>query len=184
MSRIGKKPVTLPANVKINITGQNIVVDGGKSKLNYTLSPLVDVKVDDKSKQVLITRKDDSREAKAMHGTTRALIVNMIQGVTAGFTKELEVNGVGWTATVQGQKIVLKVGFADPKIVEFPTHVKVEVKENKITVSGIDKQAVGQVAAEIRSKRKPEPYNGKGIKYTTETIIRKQGKAFAGAGAK
>ena len=119
-----------------------------------------------------------------MHGTTRATLANMVEGVSKGFSKELEVIGIGWVATVAGQKVSLKVGFADTKEVIFPSHVKVEVTGSMIKISGADKQAVGQVAAEIRSKRKPEPYNGKGIKYTTETVVRKAGKAFAGAGAK
>ncbi len=181
MSRIGKKPVAIPANVKVAVSGNTVTVESGKNKLSRTIPHLVAVKVDDKAKEVVVTREGDTKEAKALHGTTRAHLANMIEGVTKGFAKELEINGVGWTAAVQGTKIVLNVGYADPKIVNFPAGVKVEVQQNKIKVSGADCQAVGQVASEIRSKRPPEPYNGKGIKYVNEVIIRKQGKAFAGA---
>ncbi len=183
MSRIGKKPVALPDNVKVAVSGRTVVVESGKNKLSFTHRPEVSVKVDAKTKTALIERSGDSREARALHGLTRALIANMVEGVTKGFSKDLEINGVGWTAKVQGSKIALTVGFADVREVEFPAGVKVEVAGNKIKISGPDKQAVGQIAAEIRSQRPPEPYNGKGIKYSDEHIIRKAGKAFAGGGA-
>ena len=182
MSRIGKKPVAVPDNVKVVINGRDVVVESGKNKLTFTTTPQVGVRVDAQAKEVVIERKGEDRFSRAMHGTTRARIANMIEGVTKGFTKELEVNGVGWTAKVQGAKVALNVGYADTREVEIPAGVKVEVQQNRIKVSGADKQAVGQVAAEIRSHRPPEPYNGKGIKYVDEQIIRKQGKAFAGGG--
>lgn len=178
MSRIGKKPVPIPDKVKVTVANQLVTVDGGKSKLTLAIKPQVSVKVE--NNQVLVTRNDDSRLARALHGTTRAHLANMMQGVTQGFTKELEVVGVGWTVALQGNKIVLNLGYANPRVVPVPAGVKVEVQQNKIKISGADCQAVGQLAAVVRSQRPPEPYNGKGIKYTDEHIVRKQGKAFAG----
>lgn len=183
MSRIGKKPVPVPDSVKVAVHGRDIVVESGKNKLSFTHRPEVKVRVDPQAKAVVVERQGDDRAARALHGTTRALIANMIEGVTKGFSKELEVNGVGWTAKVQGTKVALSVGYADVREVEIPAGVKVEVAGNRIKVSGADRQAVGQVAAEIRKQRPPEPYNGKGIKYSDEHIVRKQGKAFAGGGA-
>jgi large subunit ribosomal protein L6 len=180
MSRIGKKPVPVPDNVKVAVAGQSVTVESGKNKLSFNFKPQVTVKFDPAAKLVIVTRDGDSREAKALHGTTRAIIANMIEGVTKGFSRELDLVGVGWTVAVQGTKVVLNVGYANPRHVDIPAGVKVEVAGMKIKVSGPDAQAVGSVAAIIRSQRPPEPYNGKGIKYTDETIIRKQGKAFAG----
>jgi large subunit ribosomal protein L6 len=179
MSRIGKKPVPIEGNAKVAISGRTVQVEAGNNKLSFTHRPEVKVTVDQDAKQVVVERLSESREARALHGTTRARIANMIEGVTKGFTRELEINGVGWSGRVQGQKVVLSVGYADQKEVQIPAGVKVEVQQNRIKVSGADKQLVGQVAAEIRAKRPPEPYNGKGIKYTDEHIIRKEGKAFA-----
>lgn len=183
MSRIGKKPIPIPDKATVAINGRTVNVSAGNHKLSFTHRPEVSVRVDAAAKQVVVERSSDTRSAKAMHGLTRALIANMLEGVTRGFKKELEVNGVGWTAKVQGMKILLNVGYADTREVAIPAGVKVEVVQNRITVSGPDRQAVGQVAAEIRRQRPPEPYNGKGIKYVEETIIRKAGKAFAGGGA-
>jgi len=183
MSRIGKKPVTLPGNVKVTVNGREVVVESGANKLSYAHRPEVSVKVDEQAKQVVVERHGDDKTAKAMHGLTRALIANMVIGVTTGFSKDLDINGVGWGAAVQGQKIALNVGYADTRYVEIPTGVSVEVQGSRIKIKGTDKQMVGQVAAKIRSHRPPEPYNGKGIKYLDERIIRKQGKAFAGGGA-
>lgn len=182
MSRIGKKPVELPAKVKVSVAGRDITVESGSNKLQFTHRPEVSVRVDEAAKAVVVERKDDSRQAKALHGLTRALVANMIEGVTKGYTEELEINGVGWNAKLQGQTVALAVGYADLRVVKIPAGVKVEIVQNRIKISGIDKQKVGQLAAEIRSQRKPEPYNGKGIKYVDETIIRKSGKAFAGGG--
>lgn len=182
MSRIGKKPVAITGNAKVSVSGRQITAQAGNNTLTFTHPPEVKVSVDDASKQVVVERVDDSRRARAMHGLTRALVANMVTGVTTGFSKELEVNGVGWTARVQGNKVALNVGYADTREVLIPGNVKVEVTQNRIKVSGPDKQAVGQVAAQIRAHRPPEPYNGKGIRYSDEVIVRKQGKAFAGGG--
>lgn len=182
MSRIGKKPVALPDKVKVAVADRVITVENGSNKLQFTHRPEVSVKVDQDAKQVVIERQDDSRIAKSLHGLTRALIANMVEGVTKGFSEELEINGVGWNAKLQGQQVNLSVGYADVRVVKIPSDVKVEVVQNRIKITGADKQKVGQVAAEIRSHRKPEPYNGKGIKYVDETIIRKAGKAFASGG--
>lgn len=183
MSRIGKKPIALPGNVKVAVNGRDVVVEAGSNKLSYTHRPEVSVRVDDQAKCVVVERQGDDRTAKAMHGLTRALIANMVAGVTTGFTKDLDINGVGWNASVQGPKIALTVGYADTRYVEFPPGIKVEVTGSRIKVSGADKQAVGQVAAKIRAHRPPEPYNGKGISYADERIIRKSGKQFAAGGA-
>jgi len=183
MSRIGNKPVALPSAVKVAVNNRLVTVEAGGKKLTYTHRPEVTVTVDEAGKQVVVARRDDSRTARAMHGLTRALISNMITGVTTGFVRDLEINGVGWTAKLQGKKVVMNIGYADMREVEVPAGVTVEIAGNKIKVSGSDKQAVGQLAANIRAQRPPEPYNGKGIKYAEEVIIRKQGKAFAGGGA-
>lgn len=182
MSRIGNKPVPIEGNAKVALSGRTVQVEAGSNKLAFTHRPEVKVTVDQNAKQVVVERTSESREARALHGTTRAQIANMIEGVTKGFIRELEINGVGWSGRVQGQKVVLSVGYADQKEVTIPAGVKVEIQQNRIKVSGADKQLVGQVAATIRAQRPPEPYNGKGIKYTDEHIIRKQGKAFAGGG--
>ncbi len=180
MSRIGKKPIALPGSVKVSVAGRDVTVESGSKKLSYTHRPEVSVQVDDQAKAVVVQRADDSRTAKAMHGMTRALIANMVQGVTQGFTRDLLVNGVGWGAKMEGQKLALTVGYADTRYVPVPPGVQVDVQGSRIRVIGADKQAVGQVAAKIRSQRPPEPYNGKGIRYTDEQVIRKVGKALAG----
>ncbi len=180
MSRIGKKPIALPDKVKASVSGRTVTVEAGSNKLSFTYRPEVQVKVDEAAKSIVVERLNDARESRALHGLTRAQINNMVEGVTKGFMRELEVNGVGWTARVQGKQVALSIGYADTKTVNIPDGVKVEVTQNRIKVSGADRQKVGQVAAEIRSKRPPEPYNGKGIKYVDEQIIRKEGKAFGG----
>lgn len=182
MSLIGKKPIPIPDKVNVAVNGRTVDVSQGNAKLSFTHRPEVSVKIDAAARQVVVERLNDTRIAKAMHGTTRATIANMIEGVSKGFRKELEVNGVGWTARVQGMKVALNVGYADTREVAIPAGVKVEVQQNRIIVSGADRQAVGQLAAEIRRQRPPEPYNAKGIKYSDEVIQRKQGKAFAGGG--
>ena len=183
MSRIGKKPVALPGHVKVAVSDRQVVVESGSNKLSYTHRPEVSVRLDDQGGSVIVERHGDDRISKAMHGLTRALIANMVTGVTAGFRKDLDINGVGWGANVQGQKLVLNVGYADTRYVQIPPGISVAVQGSRISVSGADKQAVGQTAAMIRSQRPPEPYNGKGIKYSDERIIRKAGKAFASGGA-
>ncbi|MCC6681055.1 MAG: 50S ribosomal protein L6 [Phycisphaeraceae bacterium] len=178
MSRIGKKPVTIEGGASVSVSGRTVTVEKGSAKLTYEHRPEVSVKVN--AGQVIVERKDESRAARAYHGMTRALIANMVKGVTQGFVKDLEIVGVGWNAQLQGKTVKLNVGYADAKVVDVPPGVKVEINGPKIKVSGPDKQKVGLCAAEIRAQRPPEPYNGKGIKYADEHIVRKQGKAFAG----
>lgn len=178
MSRIGKQPVPVTDGAKVTLSGNTVQVSGKLGNLSFTHRPEVQVKLEDDS--VVVTRKNESKNARALHGLTRALIANMVQGVTKGYAKELEVSGVGYTAQMKGAKqIDLKVGFADTRSVKIPDGVTCEVAGVRIKVSGFDKQLVGQTAAAIRAQRKPEPYNGKGIRYIDEKIIRKQGKAFA-----
>ena len=181
MSRIGKLPVEIPSGVTVSVADRTITVKGKSATLTFEHRPEVTVKVEDN--QVVVERQRDTKAARAFHGTTRSLIQNMIIGVTDGFKKELEVNGVGYSARVQGQKLVLMLGYADAREVQIPVGVNVDVQGNKVTVSGPDKQAVGQFAAAARAHRKPEPYNHKGVKYAGEVLVKKEGKAFAGGGA-
>jgi len=181
MSRIGKKPIDVPSGVNVSVSGRTVSVQGKDSTLTYDHRPEVTVKVEDK--QVVVQRADDQKQTKAYHGLTRSLVQNMIIGVTEGYKKELEINGVGWTARVQGRKLALNIGYADTRELEIPMGVDVDVQGNKVSVSGADKQAVGQFAAWVRGQRPPEPYNHKGIKYSDEQLIKKEGKAFAGGGA-
>ena len=183
MSRIGKKPVFLPDGVKAAVQDRIVTVEAGQNKLSFTHRSEVTVRIDDEGKAIIVERSGDDRLAKALHGLTRSLIYNMVEGVTKGFSKQLEIVGVGWTAKLQGMQLHLSVGYADTRVVEVPASVKVEVAGARITVSGADKQAVGQLAANIRRHRPPEPYNGKGIRYSDEHIVRKQGKAFVGTTA-
>jgi large subunit ribosomal protein L6 len=180
MSRIGKLPVPVPAGVTVTIAGRKVEIKGKQGTLSINHRPEVQVVSD--GKHGTVTRKGDEKQSRAYHGLTRALINNMIQGVSTGFRRELEVNGVGWVAKLQGKRIALTVGYADTRYVNIPEGVKVEVQQNRIIVTGPDKQQVGQFAAQVRAHRKPEPYNGKGIKYSDEVIVRKEGKAFAGGG--
>lgn len=181
MSRIGKMPVTIPSGVNVSVSGRTVTVQGKSGTLTYEHRPEVTVKVEDNS--VVVTRNDEQKQTRAYHGLTRALINNMVQGVTEGFKRDLEINGVGWTARVQGRKLALNVGYADTRELEIPMGVEVDVQGNKIAVTGADKQAVGQFAARVRGQRPPEPYNHKGIKYAEEVLVKKEGKAFAGGGA-
>ncbi|MBX3352236.1 MAG: 50S ribosomal protein L6 [Phycisphaeraceae bacterium] len=182
MSRIGKKPVAIPAGVSVKVLPERkITVESSGKKLEMTHRPEVSVVVDDAAKSVVIAidEKDhDNREVRAYWGSTRAHINNMVAGVTKGYEKVLEVNGVGWGATLAGNKLNLKLGYANILTKMIPAGVNVAVEKNQIKISGPDKQAVGQFAAEVRALRKPEPYNGKGIKYLEEVIKRKEGKAF------
>lgn len=179
MSRIGKKPVPVPANVKVAISGRTVSVTGPKGTLTFNHHPLVKVTWTESEKAIMCAvDAADDRVAKAQWGTTRALLRNMVQGVTNGYEKTLEVNGVGWAPTMQGTKLKLVVGLANPIFLEIPKGLTVVVDKQIIRISGADRQMVGEFAARVRSQRKPEPYNGKGIKYTTETIRRKQGKQF------
>ncbi|MFO0971507.1 MAG: 50S ribosomal protein L6 [Candidatus Saccharimonadales bacterium] len=177
MSRIGKLPVEIPAGVTITVDGGVIKVTGPKGNLETTQLPHVEVAI---SENVLtVTRKSDDKPAKAQHGLMRALINNMVEGVTKGFEKKLEVNGVGFKVALQGNKLVLNLGFSHPIDFIAPEGITLAVDKMNISVSGINKQQVGQVAADIRKLKKPEPYKGKGIKYEGEYIIRKAGKTGA-----
>ncbi len=191
MSRIGKKPIALPSNVKVDLQGRTITVEGPKGKLtlehhaNARVS-VVDALAPAKGKQVVVERVSDEKISRAVHGLTRALLANMIKGVTDGYTAELEIQGVGYKAELQGKSLVLSVGFANQITHAVPDGltVKLEGQGTRVNISGIDKQLVGQFAADVRSTRKPEPYLGKGIRYVGEVVKRKAGKQFAGAGAK
>lgn len=181
MSRLGKKPVTVPGNVKVDVAPGKVTVSSGNKTLSLPVRPEVKVSFDAGAKEVMVSidPKDAANsEVKALWGTTRANISNMVKGVTEGFQRSLEVVGVGFTAVVSGKTLDLKVGFANQIKVPIPMGVEVSVDKQIITVKGADRQAVGQFASVVRSKRKPEPYNGKGIKYTDEVIRKKQGKAF------
>lgn len=181
MSRLGKKSIPVPGNVKIDVAPGKVTVSSGGKSLTLPVRPEVKVAFDAGSKMVSVSidEKDfENAQAKALWGSTRAHIANMVKGVTEGFQRSLEVVGVGYTAVVAGKTLDLKVGFANQIKVPIPMGVEVSVDKQFIHVKGADRQAVGQFASVVRSKRKPEPYNGKGIKYTDETIRRKQGKAF------
>ena len=177
MSRIGRAPVAVPAGVEITISENNVVtVKGPKGTLEQAMSPAMEITME--AGQILVKRPNDLKENRALHGLTRALINNMVVGVTEGFKKELEINGVGYRAQMEGKKLVMNLGYSHQVVMDPPEGITVEVPaQNKITISGINKQVVGQFAAEVRGKRPPEPYKGKGIKYTTETIRRKEGKS-------
>jgi len=178
MSRIGKKPVKVPDNVKIQIVDRTISVEGPLGKLSWEHRPEVSVSYDPASKTLTVTRRDDQRQSRALHGLTRALIQNMVIGVTEGYEKRLEIQGVGYLAAVQGQTLQLRVGYANELQVPIPPGLKVTVPDQQhIVIRGIDKQLVGEFAADVRALRKPEPYKGKGIRYLGEVVRRKQGKA-------
>lgn len=175
MSRIGKLPVVIPAGVKISLNGNEMVVTGPKGTLTQELHERMTIAVE--TAQINVTRPTDSKQDSALHGLTRALINNMVVGVTVGFKKDLEINGVGYRAEISGNVLTLSLGYSHPVIYELPDGINVEiVKQTKLSVIGIDKQLVGSAAAKIRSYRKPEPYKGKGIKYADEHILRKAGK--------
>lgn len=183
MSRIGKKPIPVPANVKVGIKGQDISVEGPKGKMALKAHPLVQVEFDEQAKKIVINRKGDENFSRAVHGLMRSLVNNMIQGVAQGFEKKLKVEGVGYQAKMDKKAVSLSVGFSHPVVLPVPEGLTVEVPDpNTIVVKGVDKQKVGQFAAEIRASRKPEPYKGKGIRYDTEVIRRKEGKSFASGG--
>ena len=180
MSRIGKKPVPIGA-AKANVTDHLVKIEGAKGKLELNVHPLITVKLE--GKDLIVTRPDDEKQTKALHGLTRSLLANMVEGVTNGYKKSLEIQGVGYKAEQKGKNIVLSVGFANTIAVPIPGNVTVTLEGPKIHVTGADKQAVGEFAARVRKVRKPEPYKGKGIRYEGEVVKLKPGKAFAGAGA-
>jgi large subunit ribosomal protein L6 len=181
MSRIGKQPIQVPAGVKVTIDGRKITVAGPKGTLSAEHHPLVQVRWAESEKAITVSideKRADDRFVRSQWGTTRANLNNMIEGVTKGYEKSLEIVGVGWSAAVQGTSLKLVLGFASPLMMPIPEGLKVVVEKQIVKVQGADKQQVGHFAAALRSKRKPEPYNGKGIKYTNEVIKRKQGKQF------
>jgi len=183
MSRIGKKPVAVPDGVEVSVAGRKVTIKGKLGTLVYEHRPEVTVSYDAAAKQIVVTRKDDERQTRAYHGMTRALLANMVEGVTKGYERGLEIVGRGYEAKLQGKKLLLTVGYADTREFQIPDHLKVEVPTpTVVVVKGCDKQAVGELAAEIRATRKPEPYLGKGIRYRGEVVRRKAGKAFAGTG--
>ena len=175
MSRIGKQPIEIPADVKVSIDNLYVTVTGPKGKLSRTLLNTVSVDLNDKS--IIVTRVDDSIKARAAHGLSRTLINNMVTGVTKGFERALEINGVGYRAEIKGDVLNLSLGYSHPINFQLPKGITVDVdKMTKLLVKGIDKELVGQTAAKIRDFRSPEPYKGKGVKYADETILRKAGK--------
>jgi large subunit ribosomal protein L6 len=181
MSRIGKEPITVPAGAKVAVEDGVFKVEGPKGKVEQALLPEVSVEID--GAVVTVGRTGESRQHRARHGLMRALLANAVQGVSVGWTKELEINGVGYKAEAQGRQINLALGYSHPVVYSLPHGIEVDVdsKANRIKITGPDRQQVGQVAAEIRSLRKPEPYKGKGIKYVDEIVRRKVGKAGAAA---
>ncbi|MCX7665546.1 MAG: 50S ribosomal protein L6 [Gemmataceae bacterium] len=185
MSRIGKQPVAIPAGVKVKLEGKTLTVEGAKAKLVQTFHEKINIKVDDAAKQIIVTRNDDERLSRSLHGLTRSLIANMIHGVTKGFETKLKIVGLGYQARMDQKTIVLSVGYSNQIRLTPPEGVTVEVTDKEgtaISVKGADKQAVGQFAAEIRASRKPEPYKGKGIRYEGEVVRQKEGKTFASGG--
>ena len=185
MSRIGKQPIPVPGDVKVALANGKIAVEGKKGKLELAFHPNMQVNHDAGSKAITVTRPNDERENRALHGLTRALINNMVVGVSQGFEKKLKIEGLGYQAKMDKKSIVLSVGFANQIVLTPPEGVTVEVLDKEgtqISVKGSDKQKVGQFAAEIRASRKPEPYKGKGIRYENEVIRRKEGKSFASGG--
>ncbi|MBO5239302.1 MAG: 50S ribosomal protein L6 [Lachnospiraceae bacterium] len=175
MSRIGRMPIAVPAGVTVDIAENNkVTVKGPKGTLERVLPAEMEIKQEDG--QLIVTRPNDLKKMKSLHGLTRTLLNNMVVGVTEGFTKELEVNGVGYRASKQGKKLTLALGYSHPVEMEDPEGLESTIDGNKIIIKGIDKEKVGQYAAEIRAKRAPEPYKGKGIKYVDEVIRRKVGK--------
>ncbi|MDN4593606.1 50S ribosomal protein L6 [Polycladomyces subterraneus] len=175
MSRIGKKPIDIPNGVEVTINGSHVVIKGPKGTLERTFHPDMTIKLEDN--QLVVERPSDERHHRALHGTTRSLLANMVEGVTNGFSKTLELVGVGYRAQKKGNTVVINVGYSHPVEVEQREGIELEVPaQNQIVVKGIDKQLVGAVAANIRAIREPEPYKGKGIKYIDERIRRKEGK--------
>jgi large subunit ribosomal protein L6 len=178
MSRIGKQPVVIPAKVKVAIEGQTVSVEGPQGKVARTFADVVEIKQVDDS--LVVAPRDQSRFAWAMYGTTRSLLAGMVQGASAGFSKSLEISGVGFKANLKGNILDLALGYSHPIHYEVPTGVKVTVTDQtKVKIEGVDKQQVGQVAASIRSYYPPEPYKGKGVRYSDERVRRKEGKTVA-----
>ena len=177
MSRIGRMPITVPAGVEVKLDGQHITVKGAKSTLEMDIHPDMTVKVD--GAVITVERPSDDKAHRALHGLTRSLINNMVIGVSEGFSKELEINGVGYRATKQGNKVTFNLGYSHPIEMVEPAGITIDVKDNQVIVQGADKQLVGETAAKIRSLRVPDVYKGKGIKYAGEHLIIKEGKTGA-----
>ncbi len=179
MSRIGRAPIAIPAGVDVVVDGSTVTVKGAKGTLTRTMHSNITITKDGDT--ITVTRPNDNKENRSLHGLTRTLIANMIEGVSNGYKKELEINGIGYRAEKKGNALVMKIGYSHEVIMEEPEGITVEVPSaNKVIISGADKQKVGQFAAEVREKRPPEPYKGKGIKYVDEYIRRKEGKAGKG----
>ena len=179
MSRIGKIPVAVPDKVKVTVSGGEVAVEGPVGKLKQSFLPLVDVKLDEGGKRLVVTRKNDGRQAKAVHGLTRALLRNMVEGVSKGYERKLEIVGVGYQASLKSGVLSLQVGFANSVNLKVPEGVTCDLPDNThLVIRSADKHAAGQFAANIRAVRPPEPYKGKGIRYTGERVRRKAGKAF------
>ena len=179
MSRIGRKPINIPAGVEVKIDGSCVTVKGPKGTLSQTFQPSMNIAVE--GAEIVVPRPNDEKQNRALHGLTRTLINNMVIGVTEGFKKELDVNGVGYRVQKQGKNLVMNLGFSHQVVVSETEDIKIEVPApNKIIILGADKQKVGQFAAEVREKRPPEPYKGKGIKYVDEVVRRKEGKTGKG----
>jgi len=192
MSRIGKQPIPVPDGVKVSLTGRCVVVEGPVGKLEWTHRPELTVELDEPSKMIVVRRKDDDRISRGLHGLTRSLIANMVEGCKNGFGKSLEVYGVGYGVQLQGAKFTLNCGMSHPVIFDVPAGLTVEVQTPqargdtepaRFSVRGADKQSVGEFAAKVRKARPPEPYKGKGVRYAGEHIKRRVGKAFAGGGS-
>jgi len=180
MSRIGKKPVQVPPGVKVQVADQTISVEGPLGKLQWEFRPEISVAFDEGTRVLAVSRQNDERQSRALHGLTRALIVNMIVGVTQGYEKRLEIQGVGYLAALQGKILQLRVGLANELQVPIPDGLKITVPDQQhVVIQGIEKQKVGHFAAAVRALRKPEPYKGKGIRFLGEVVRRKQGKAMA-----
>ena len=180
MSRIGRKPIVIPAGVEVNVNDHVVTVKGPKGTLNSNIHPMMNVKVE--NGEVVVTRPNDEKQARSLHGLTRTLINNMVEGVTNGFKKELEIQGVGYRAAKQGKTLVLNLGYSHPVNIPEVDGITIDVPDPlKIVINGIDKQQVGQFAAEVREKRPPEPYKGKGIRYAGEFVAHKEGKAGKGS---
>ena len=183
MSRIGKQPIPIPSGVKVQVADGKIKVEGPKGKLELTYHRNIQVKHDEAAKAINVTRPDDERLNRALHGLTRSIIANMVQGVTKGFEKRLVIEGVGYQARMDKKSVVLTVGFANPVVLTPPDGVTVALTDpTHIVVTGADKQKVGQFAAEIRHAKPPEPYKGKGVRYENEVVRRKEGKSFTSGG--
>ena len=179
MSRVGRQPVPIPAGVKVRVEDGRVFVEGPKAKLDMAYHRNVKVEVKDADKVVLVTRQGDDRLSRSLHGLTRTLIANMVQGVTKGYEKRLKIEGIGYQARMDGKGIVLTVGYANPIKMQPPPGITVELPDpTTVVVKGADKQAVGEFAAEVRHVRPPEPYKGKGIRYENEVVRRKEGKSF------